>query len=163
MKTLLKYSFFLSLIVLLAACGDDEEVVQITEQQAATQALSMTSGTVTSTDPDTTAAGQVYYDVDVVTSEGAVIEFEYWQSDGSLKEIRGESGPFTYEVNPGLGLMLFSAARELALNTQPGQVSRWDLERDTSSNVWTYTFEINTDNDSFEVRINAENGTVISG
>lgn len=163
MKKLAIYSLSLLFAGFLFSCSDDEEqtIVPINEQQAASKALTMTSGTVISTDPDTTSAGAIYYDVEVRTSAGAIIEFEYFQADGSLKSIEGDSGPFDYEVNPGMGLMLYSAARTKALNTHAGAITGWDLVKG-SSGIWTYTFEIETDSNSFTVKINAQTGEIIS-
>ncbi|MGK7390520.1 MAG: PepSY domain-containing protein [Candidatus Cyclobacteriaceae bacterium M2_1C_046] len=164
MKKLSIYFLTLLFAGFLVACGDDEdEILPINEQQAINQALASTSGTVTSTDPDTTSTGEVYYNVDIETDAGAVIEFEYFQADGSLKSIEGDNGPFDYELNPGMGLILFSAAKNAALTARPGEVQRWSLEKNNAG-TWIYTFEIlNTDTgEDFTVKINATTGAVIS-
>ncbi|MCX2744106.1 PepSY domain-containing protein [Mangrovivirga sp. M17] len=169
MRRLLGYFMIILFAGAMVACGDDEEVVgPINDQQAETKALSSlsgTSGTVTSNDVDTTATNEFYYDIDVVTTEGAVLEFEYFQEDGSLKEIEGDSGPFDYEVNPGMGLILFSVAKAAALEAitaQPGEVLRWSLEFDATADAWVYTFEVlDANSEDLTVRINAASGTVI--
>lgn len=163
MKKLSIYFLTLLFAGFLFSCGDNDDVIlPITEQQAASQALASTSGTVVSTEPDTTSTGEVYYDVEVQTNAGAIIEFEYFQADGSLKSIEGDNGPFDYEVDPGMGLILFSAAKNAALTARPGQVQRWDLEKN-GAGTWVYTFEILNDaGEDFTVEINAVTGAVIS-
>ncbi|QCK15233.1 PepSY domain-containing protein [Mangrovivirga cuniculi] len=169
MRRLLGYFTMILFAGAMIACGDDEEVAgPINEQQAETKALSSlsgTEGTVTSNDVDTTTTNQTFYDVNITTTEGAKIEFEYFTEDGSLKEIEGDSGPFEYEVNPGMGLILFSAAKAIALDSleaQPGEVLRWALEFDVALDAWVYTFEVmDANSEDFSVRIDATSGTVI--
>ncbi len=103
-----------------------------------------------------------YYEVDVQTSVGAIVEFEFYVADGSLKEIEGTEAPFDYEVNPGMGLIPFSQAKGIALTERPFVLMGWSLEKDSSSSIWTYRFEIENDSDSYTVRINAETGQIIS-
>jgi uncharacterized membrane protein YkoI len=169
MKNSLIYFVAILLAGAFFACGDEDEVVgPLTSEQAVSQALgslSGTTGTVSSTEMDSTSSNQVYYDIDVITSEGAVIEFEYFQADGKLKSIEGDSGPFDYEVNPGMGLILYSNAKGTALGTiqdQSGQVLRWVLAFDDDLNTWVYTFEVmNGNEEESTVMIDAATGNII--
>lgn len=163
MKSLIRYFLAIALsALLLLACSEDENpITPMTEQQATAKALTMTSGTVLSTDTDTTTTGVVYFNVELRTSAGAIIEFEYFLTNGSLKSIQGDQGPFEYEVNPGSGLVLYSKARSAALTARPGVIKRWDLEKN-SAGAWVYIFEIDTDIDSYTVVVNAATRVVIS-
>ena len=170
MKKLLNYFLIVLFAGAIVACGDDDDGVlgPITEQQAETTALaslSGTAGTVTSTDVDTTLNNELYFDVHVTTSEGAKLEFEYFIDNGELKSIEGDSGPFDYEVSPGMGLVNFSIAKAAAvgsLNAQPAMVLRWELEFDTARGIWVYTFELLDANEvEHEVKVNATTGAVI--
>lgn len=161
--------FYLCLILaagMFISCEEEEEVSpQITEEQAVAKATSMTSaGTVTSKSTSTTTEGDVYYEIDITTSEAAVIEFEYFQATGELKEIEGDNGPFNYEVTPGMGLKTFSQAKAAALAAQSGDVISWSLEKNSSSGNWEYKFTIiDSNQEDFTVRINASTGAVIGG
>ncbi|WP_296621249.1 PepSY domain-containing protein [Marivirga sp.] len=153
--------YFLAVLFagVFASCSDDEdEVLPITMEQATSKAMAATSGTVIASTTTTTAAGVTYFEIDVKTSSGAIIEFEYYQEDGSLKGIEGDQGPFDYEVDPGMGLIKFSAAKDAALNAQPGEVLRWSLKEEFPD-VWIYTFEVLASNgEEFEVGVNAQTG-----
>lgn len=152
----------IAMILSLAACNDDEdEVTPITANIAGNSALSMTSGTIVNNELNTSTGGD-YYEVDVQTSGGAIVEFEFYVADGSLKEIEGTMAPFDYEVNVGMGLIPFSQARNIALTERPFVLMEWSLEKDSSSNIWTYRFEIEDDSESYTVKINATNGQIIS-
>lgn len=163
MKNLLNYFLILLFAGTIVSCSEDDEIKPLTEEQAKSKVLGMTSGTVISSDADTTTSGVVYFDIDVETTSGAIIEFEIFLETGELKEIEGDNGPFDYEVDPGMGLIKFSVAKAAALSARPGEVQRWSLEKDNSSGIWTYTFEIlNGNQEDFTVKINATNGTIIS-
>lgn len=142
-----------------ASCSDDdEEISPLTQQDAISKALMMTPGTVLSSSTETNAEGLTYFDVAVQTSTGAIVEFEYYQVDGALKEIEGDQGPFDYELNPGMGLIKFSAAKNAALNAQPGEVLRWSL-KEQFPDVWIYAFDVlNSNGEEFNVEVNAQTG-----
>lgn len=162
MKNLKLYFLMIAMMLSIAACNDDEdEVTPITADIASSSAVSMTSGTVVSNELHTSTTGD-YYDVEVQTSGGAIVEFEFYVADGSLKEIEGTMAPFDYEVNPGMGLIPFSQAKNIALTERPFVLMGWSLEKDSSSSIWTYTFEIESDSESYTVKVNATNGQIIS-
>ena len=150
---------------IFAACEEEEVSPQINEAQAVEKATSMVSeGTVSDTSTSTTTEGAVYYEVDITASSGAVIEVELFQATGELKEIEGDNGPFSYEVDPGMGLKTFTQAKAAALAAQPGDVLSWSLEKDSSSGLWGYEFVIlDSNQEDHAVRINASTGEVIGG
>jgi uncharacterized membrane protein YkoI len=160
-----KSTWFLLMMVFafsFAACSEEEnDPVPIDFQNANNKALAMTTGTIIKTERNTSPSGD-YFEVDVQSAGGSIIEFEFYVADGSLKEIEGSMAPFDYEVNPGMGLINFSEARDIALNARPYTLAYWDLEKDSSSGVWTYTFEIENGSESYTVKVNATNGQLIS-
>ncbi len=168
MKRIFSYFLMVLFAGAFVACGDDDEMdgplTQVQAESFALSAITGTSGSITSSDVDTTSTNLLYYDIDIVTTEGAVLEFEYYQADRSLKSIEGDSGPFDYEVNPGMGLVPFSIARAAALGTisdGSGEILRWDLEFDNSRNIWVYTLEIMDGNEvESTILINASTGTI---
>lgn len=160
MKTILKY--FLSLFVLIGflACGDDDDPINISADQAAAKALEIVSGQVTSTTLDETGI-EPEWEVDVITSAGSAIEIEFDQTTGNLVEIEGHEGPFTYEVDPGLGLIVFSQAKENAMGEVAlGELSNWELEKDEAG-IWIYEFIFVNDGQEQQIKIDAATGLVI--
>ncbi len=163
MKKVSVYFIALLFAGFFISCNNDDEpeIVPITQQDAISKALEMTSGTIISSSTNTNAEGEKYFEVEVETTSGAIIEFEYFELNGELKGIEGDSGPFDYEVNPGMGLIKFSTAKNAALNAQPGEVLRWSLKED-SPDVWLYTFEIlNSNQEEFTVEVNALTGEIV--
>ncbi|AFH50139.1 Hypothetical protein IALB_2436 [Ignavibacterium album JCM 16511] len=92
--------------------------------------------------------------------DGGIVKFEYFVSNNELKEIKGLTPSFNYEVEPGNSLINYSAAKQIALNAVSGGIVEWKLEFDLSDNMWQYRFRISSGKE-WEVRINATNGNVI--
>ncbi len=160
MKVMSKFFYTLFISAIIFSCSDDDGPTIFSSEQAAAKALEMVSGQVVSTELD--SAGTDYeWDVKVMTDGGSEVEFEFDQATGTLLEISGDEGPFSYEVNPGLGLVPFSQARDAALGTVTnGEISGWELEQDAQGN-WVYEFEVISDGQSEMVAVDAATGTVI--
>jgi uncharacterized membrane protein YkoI len=160
MKTFKKYFLSLFIVTLFFACGEDDDPINISAEQAAAKALEIVSGQVTSTELDD--SGTVpEWDVNVTTDAGSKIELEFDQATGELLEIEGNEGPFTYEVDPGLGLVVFSQAKETAFNeAEIGELSNWELEQDETGK-WIYEFIIVNDGQEHQIKIDAVTGSVI--
>lgn len=92
--------------------------------------------------------------------DGGIVKFEYFVSNNQLKEIKGLSPSFNYEVEPENGLIKYSSAKQIALNAVNGNIIEWKLEFDLSDNMWQYRFRISSGKE-WEVRINANNGNVV--
>ncbi len=150
-------SLFIAIFII--ACGDDDPT-SISADQAAAKALGIVSGQVTSTELDATGP-EPEWDVDVTTDAGSKIEIEFDQATGDLTQIEGNEGPFTYEVNPGLGLIVFSQAKENALGeVEFGEITKWELDKD-STGKWIYEFIIANDGQEQQIKIDAATGLVI--
>lgn len=93
--------------------------------------------------------------------DGGIVKFEYFVSNNQLKEIKGLTPTFNYEVEPENGLIKYSAAKQFALNSVNGNITEWKLEFDLSDNMWQYRFNILSSGSKWEVRINANNGNVV--
>ena len=89
--------------------------------------------------------------------DGGIVKFEYQLNSNELREVKGLSSSFEYEIEPGNGLINYSSAKSIALGAVIGSISEWKLEKDVSDNNWQYRFQIG----SSEVRINAINGNII--
>lgn len=157
-------TYFLAILFagFFTACNndDEDEVLPFTQQDAISKAMEMTSGTLVSSRTKTDGAGESYYAVTIETTTGGIVEFGFYEETGDLKRIEAEQGPYDYEVNPGMGLIKFSKAKEAALNKQQGEVLNWSLEEDFPD-VWIYIVDILDDNDDdFTVEVNAQTGAV---
>jgi len=160
MKTLIKYFLSLVIATFFFACGNDDDPTNISAQQAAAKALNIVSGQVTSTELDNTGTVPEW-DVDVTTDAGSKIELEFDHATGNLLEIEGNEGPFTYEVDPGLGLVIFSQAKETAMQEVDfGEITKWELEKDEAGK-WIYEFIIANDGQEQQIKIDAATGLVI--
>lgn len=160
MRTINKILYALIIPALFFACGDDDGPAIFSSNQAASKALQIVSGQVTSTELDSAGVTNEW-DVTVMTDAGSEIEIEFDQATGELLEIKGDHAPFTYEVNPGLGLIVFSQAKEIALGEVDfGEIEDWELDKDSLGN-WVYEFDIVNDGQVTTVKINAATGSVL--
>jgi uncharacterized membrane protein YkoI len=149
------------LITLNTACSEDVNSSNseslITETQAVQKAQKTNPGTVTKTEL-TTHNGVKVWEVYMITLSGGELKIKYRVDDGTMVEMKGTSPSFEYEVQPGMNLIEYSAAKSIALNTRNGEIQLWKLEKDESDNRWEYRFFISPE---WEIRINAVTGVVL--
>jgi uncharacterized membrane protein YkoI len=153
------FSLFLSGTILLSACSESSTTAPSTSGQddviAKTTAMTKGSGSVVSAvKNDDTQHWEVRIDM---PGDGGIVKFEYQLNSNELREVKGLSSSFEYEIEPGNGLINYSSAKSIALGAANGSIIEWKLEKDVSDNNWQYRFEIG----GSEVRINAATGTVI--
>jgi uncharacterized membrane protein YkoI len=153
------FSLFLSVTILLIACSESSTTAPTSGGQddvvAKTTVMTKGSGSVVSTiKNDDTQHWEVRVDM---PGDGGIVKFEYQLNSNELREVKGLTPSFDYEIEPGNGLINYSSANSIALGAVNGSIIEWKLEKDMSDNNWQYRFEIG----SSEVRINAATGTVI--
>ncbi len=153
------FSLFISGTIILAACSESSTTAPTSGGQddviAKTTAMTNGSGSVISTvKNDDTQHWEVRVDM---PGDGGIVKFEYQLNSNELREVKGLSSSFEYEIEPGNGLINYSSAKGIALGAVIGIISEWKLEKDVSDNNWQYRFQIG----SSEVRINAINGNII--
>jgi len=153
------FSLFLSGTILLAACSESSTTAPTSGGQddviAKTTAMTNGSGSVISTvKNDDTQHWEVRVDM---PGDGGIVKFEYQLNSNELREVKGSSSSFEYEIEPGNGLINYSNAKSTAISAVNGSISEWKLEKDVSDNNWQYRFQIG----SSEVRINAVTGNII--
>lgn len=156
----------ISSLFLFSACTDDSSTAPIIGGGDQTTVLQKTSNmtksngqvsVVSTTQINNGAHWEVKVDM---PGDGGIVKFEYFVSNNQLKEIKGLTPSFNYEVEPENGLINYSAAKQIALNSVNGNIIEWKLEFDLSDNMWQYRFTISSDRE-YEVRINATNGNVV--
>lgn len=162
-----KRSFFVLSIILSvmlnAACSEDvnnSNSTSITDDQAVQKAQQINSGTVTKTEL-TTHNGIKVWEVYMTTSSGGELKVKYSVDSGTMVEIKGTSSSFDYEVKPGMNLIDYSTAKNVALNAKPGDIREWKLEKDESDNRWEYRFFISSAGQEWEIRIDATTGVIL--
>lgn len=153
------FSLILSGTFLLNACSENSSTSATSGGQddvvAKTTAMTKRSGSLVSTiKNDDTQRWEVKVDM---LGDGGIVKFEYQLNSNELREVKGLTPSFEYEIEPGNGLINYSVAKSIALSAVNGSIFEWKLEKDESDNNWQYRFEI----ENIEVRINASNGNII--
>lgn len=153
------FSLFLVGTFLLAACQENSTTAPTSGGQdivlAKTSAMTKGSGSVVSTvKNDDTYHWEVKVDM---PGDGGIVKFEYQINSNELREVKGLTPSFEYEIEPGNGLINYSSAKIIVLGAINGSINEWKLEKDESDNNWQYRFYIS----SSEVRINATNGNIL--
>jgi len=153
------FSLFLAGTFLLAACSENSTTAPSNNGEdivvAKISAMTKGSGSLLSTlKNDDTQHWEVKVDM---SGDGGIVKFEYQLNSNELREVKGLTPSFEYEIEPGNGLINYSSAKNIALGAVNGSIIEWKLEKDLSDNMWQYRFEIG----SSEVRINATNGNIV--
>ncbi len=153
------FSLFLTGTILLTACSENSttEPTSGLQDDVVTKTTVMTKGrgsVVSTVKNDDTQHWEVKVDM---PGDGGIVKFEYQLNSQELREVKGLTPSFDYEIEPGNGLINYSVAKNIALGAVSGSIIEWKLEKDLSDNMWQYRFEIGTS----EVRINATNGNIV--
>ena len=153
------FSLFLTGTILLTACSENSttEPTSGLQDDVVTKTTVMTKGrgsVVSTVKNDDTQHWEVKVDM---PGDGGIVKFEYQLNSKELREVKGLTPSFDYEIEPGNGLINYSVAKNIALGAVSGSIIEWKLEKDESDNMWQYRFQIG----SSEVRINAANGNIV--
>ena len=101
----------------------------------------------------------IYWVVKIETDTGAHV-FVGLTKDGHLVNIEDREGPFDYNVEPGMDLISFAEAKEIALDTGDEELVGWELEHNNEEE-WFYKLFIVVGNDELTVKIDALTGDII--
>ena len=165
MKTILSITLLLIYSIVLQSCN--EEVTATTPTSSVKDKLIqktsiMSLGKVISVDATGNDKIKDHWEVKVdMPGEGGMVKFKYTLDTQALRQLKGLTPSFEYEINPGIGVITYSAARLFSLEAVNGEITEWKLEKDVSDNQWQYRFEIISSGKDYEVRINASDGTII--
>lgn len=152
----------LAFLSILSACSSNDDTTVTVPQEIISNSLSLFGGTVVAEGLET-ENGIEAWEVEIQNSEGAIVRF-YWAIDNqTLVKIEGNQGPYTYEINPGSGLINFSTARAFAVSAvKNDSLVSWQLKREEEfADDWVYEFEIADGLDETIVYIDAMNGNVL--
>lgn len=135
---------------------DDNEV----PQKIVDNSIQLFQGTVLEKTSSILGGTQVWK-VKIENNSGAIISF-YWQKSYTiLFQVEGEEGPFNYELDPPLNVIMLSTAKFLGFESYSSEVLiSWKLTRDNSQkNKWVYQFFL-TGNDQ-PITVNASSGDLL--
>ena len=121
------------------------------------QALDLIDGEVAKTEKE--GGDIVYWKIKIETADGAHIYIGFDQ-EGNLRNIEDNEGPFDYNIEPGMDLISFAEAKEIALDTGDETLVGWELESDDTGE-WFYKLKITVNNEQSIVEIDALTGEVI--
>jgi hypothetical protein len=153
---------FVSSFVLLACKEELTTPSSDGNQQVIQKSASMSNGNVISANLISDDNSKNHWEVKVdMPGDGGIVKFEFNFGTNDLREIKGLTPSFDYEINLGMGLITYTNAKSAALNAVKGDIKEWKLEKDVSDNQWQYRFQILFSGTDYEVRINAANGTII--
>lgn len=161
-KKVFLLAIFFVIPILIIGCKNEisAPLTSMSETQAVQKTLLSVQSNLVSVQRIKTNDNGIW-EVKVITASGALIKFEYFESNGQIREIHGLTGPFDYNLDPGNGLMLYQDVRAIALNAKAGNITSWKLEKDESDNRWEYRFFITASDGKWELRINAETGQIL--
>lgn len=132
------------------------------KEQVIQKTSGMSNGQITSATILTDDKNRNHWEVKVdMPGDGGIVKFEYTIDTQVLRQVKGLTPSFNYEIEPGNSLIAYSSAKAIALNAVNGDIIEWKVEKDESDNQWQYRFEIISSGSNYEVRIDATNGTVI--
>lgn len=101
----------------------------------------------------------IFWIVKVETDNGAFV-FIGFTKDGHIVNIEGKEGSFDYNVEPGMGLISFNAAKEIGLDTGDEVLFGWELESN-DQDEWFYKLFIKVDNQETTVKVDAQTGDIV--
>ena len=159
-----KFQQFIVLLVLLLvliACSDNDDTTVDVPPEIISNSLGFFDGTVTDQGLESENGIEVW-EIEIQNPEGAIVRF-YWAVDNqTLVKLEGDRGPYTYEINPGGGLINFTTARTFAVSAvKNDSLLAWELKQNEEfANGWVYEFEIADSMDDTTVYIDAVNGNV---
>jgi len=58
------------------------------------------------------------------------LKIKFYNDDGTMIEIKGNSPSNDNEVRPGINLINYCIARSVAMNAKNGEIAGWKLGRD---------------------------------
>lgn len=144
-----------------AGAESDDSLPQVAVPDSiVAKALALVPGATVTEAETEVEHGIVVFQVKLQAKTGGEVEVQLLAS-GALFEIEGEKGPFDYDVNPGTGIVSFSAARTAALAAKAGTIKVWELERDANG-TWYYYFRLDTAEGNWEVEIGADGAVLFS-
>lgn len=161
MKNLSKY-VFLFVSILFIGCDTTNETPLEVPQRIIDKSISLFDGEIIEKNLEI-EDGIEAWEVKIQNSDGSVVVF-YWKVNPEiLLKMKGETGPFGYDINPGNNLINFSTARTVAIGAVKNYtIKNWELQQEEDFiDIWVYSFEFDDNGDTSKVYIDAESGNIL--
>jgi len=154
---------FIAALVGMVGCSSSDggsTTSEITEEQARTKAGAAAPGGTVGQATKLDEGEEHRWSVSVTLPNGAGLAVEIERATGSLMEIKGENGPFDYDLPaPQAGYMTFSQAKQKALTLKTGNVELWEVKTDIAI-YELYVREASTQ--LYEIKLDAKTGEMKS-
>ena len=109
-----------------------------------------------------TERGLSVWEIKLKMPGGGILKLYFVKELNKIIKIKGKSGPYDYEIDPGGSFIPFSEAKQLALQTiGGGEIEKWSLEIE-ENNEWEYEIHIFHEGNRFEVEIKGFENEVIA-
>lgn len=159
----MKPQIFINLMLAALIIGCDINDIELFNSAAPASVLekaqNLISGTVREVENDV-ENGVAAWKIEIITNLGAEVEIYCAKQDSSLLRIDGESGPFSYNIDPGQKLLSFADAKNIVENLLNGTIEEWRLRmEDEYNDRWVYRIEV--EGPDGRVEIDAETGNVL--
>lgn len=164
MKTIFNFTVAGALVAALVGCSSDSTSgssgsTEIDEATAKSKAAAMipggTVGAVTKLDE----ADEHRWVVIVTMSNGAPVEVEIERATGVVAELKGEKGPFDYEIPaPGAGFLTYGQAKAKAVEAKAGAVEVWEVK--PPENMYEFYVRETATERLWEIKMDAKTGAV---
>ncbi len=162
MRTSLHLFVFLFFILMLVRCASGDDSAPDVPQSVIDKALNIFPGEVIEKSEEI-EEGIDSWEIKIQNQNGSIAEFYYTKSNEDLVKIEGIQGPFDYDLNPGMGLLSFSAARTAAIAAVKNtNITEWQLKKESKFiNKWVYSFEIDKSGSMTKVYVDAVNAEIL--
>ncbi len=116
--------------------------------------------TVLEAEPSTERGIEIW-EIKLKMATGGIVKLDFAKEIGEIIKIKGQTGPFDYEIDPQGSFITFSEARQIALDAVGGEIKKWSLELE-ENNEWEYEFHTVGDKGRFEVEVKGFEATVLT-
>jgi uncharacterized membrane protein YkoI len=160
MKTTFKFMFATGFaLAAVAGCSSDDAPSEIDEAQARAKASQVVPGGTVGAVTKLDVADEHRWVASVTLANGAAVDVEIERASGIVAEIKGEKGPFDYEIPaPAAGFLTYGQAKSKALAAKVGTVEVWEVKPPETM----YEFYVREAASSrlFEIKMDATSGNV---
>ncbi len=107
--------------------------------------------------------GAKAWEVKIRNDQGAEVVFYWMTNQETLLKLKGDVGPFDYDIQPGNQLVNLSSAQTVAIGAiKNSALAKWELAKEEDFvGDWVYSFEFEDAGESIKVFVNAKSGDVI--
>ncbi len=142
-----------------SSCSEEQNDVNPVPQSIINLSLDLFDGEVLQKKQEE-EDGVKAWEVEIRNSQGSVVVLYWTVNQETLLKLKGDIGPFDYDVQPGNQLVNFSTAQTVAVGAiKNSALVKWELAQDEDFiGDWVYSFEFDG---AKKVYVNAKSGDVL--